>query len=241
MRSWTKEMGAHGLAELEVEVGVVLDTEWPTLGLLAERNEDDGTVDVNLDSNELRRLVAVSSERDVDSTDLGDVHRSGPDGEGGVMSCKPRGGHGEREGSPALVRALMGDDDSRSRISAPLIESMQGCSLARKKMHKAVRRLLTEVESRAEVVLEHEPRRERDDLCELVLCESRAPKRESVQQKRTQHRIETYLSESFDVGQTGVDILATVGGVDQNLRVGGNGLEREGLVRKHKSANALMR
>lgn len=77
-----KREPAYGLAELKVVRRVVLDPEGPRIGLLRELDEDDRSLDDDLDSDELSvGLATVSSgsvECDVDATDLGDVERRGP-------------------------------------------------------------------------------------------------------------------------------------------------------------------
>lgn len=70
-------------------------------------------------------------------------------------------------GLPLLVDALIGDDDAV--VAGTLRQSVKRTHLAGQEVDEAVALLLPEVHRRTEVVDEHEARRERDDLREVVL------------------------------------------------------------------------
>ena len=168
-----QDIATHSLTEVELEIGVVLDSERPRLGLLAELDEDDRSFDVDLDSNELSMsLPSFSSwsiQGDVNSTDIDDVEgcRPGRRKENEKIRRVSFFRRPKTQYSPLLVDSLVGDDDSL--ISRPLGELVKRSSLSGSEMNESFAVLLSEVDRRAEVVLEHEARRERDDLRELVL------------------------------------------------------------------------
>lgn len=141
--------------------------------------------------------------------------------------------------SPLLVDSLISNDDSL--ISCPLGELMKRSSLAGSEMNESLVVFLSEVDRRAEVVLEHEPRGEGDDLRELVLYEQTESEvgKSVVRRNIERGRKQTRLPDSLDVRKSGVDVCPSVRRVDEDLEIGGDGLERERLKRGAMSVDGV--